>query len=1080
MTALGVVTVMAASAAVSAVPAHAESAPAAATSATRGATVVTLVTGDRVILRGPGGTDAEFVPAEGREKVGYRQYIEHDAVFVVPNDAAALIADGTLDKRLFDVTALVDAGYHDGARDDVPVLVSYREGQAAAAGIQSRTTADGAAEQTRSLAAIGGAALEAVKAEASTFWDNVRPMLQPGAEIERLWLDAPVKATLAESVPQIGAPEAWDSGHTGKGVRVAVLDTGIDADHPDLKDAVVEAKDFTGSGSPDDGQGHGTHVAGIITGDGAASDGKYQGVAPDAELVVGKVLDDGGGGQESWILAGMEWAAENASVVNMSLGGNATDGTDPMSQALNRLTEETGTLFVVAAGNSGADESVSTPGTADAALTVGAVAKDDQLAPFSSRGPRVGDGAIKPDVTAPGVDIAAAQADGTQLGEPAGDGYVTASGTSMASPHVAGAAALLAQQHTDWDADELKAALMGSAQAHDELTVFEQGAGRIDVPAALGQSVLASPASLSLGVVEWPHTDDEPVQETVTYTNVSDEPVTLDLAGELSGPEGPAPEGMITVEPAQLTVPAGGKAEATVTVDTRVGGADGTYSGTVTAAIGDTTVRTPVGIEKELESYDVDLTVLDRDGNIAKDLYVFMVRHNAKWSIGDNYESGEISLRLPKDDYFLEISIDDDYTVPGSTMFLEPAVTVDGDRTLVLDARDAKPVEVAVDEPEAEIGLVEIRALMETNGYPEVGVITGDSNLDGMYIRPSETAAETFEFTLETEHARPDGEGSYVGSPYAYHLRQSEPRGVPDDLTYEFSTDELAKVTNVHSDAGAGAHGERELVSGPLPFSVTDYYTPDTAWTARLWLSQTPDDYAGSAGYLSHMEVFKRGDNGERRWNTPVFGPAFPSVEGAMWAVRHENDLMLDLPLHSDAHPGSAGYFPTDGVTELYRDGELVGDTDYAGFGYFTVPAEPGEYRLVTEAGDTGVTPLSRTIRGEWTFRSEHVETMTDVPLLAVRFAAELGDDDVAKPGEKVRIPVTVDRNGLAEGPEVESLRVEVSFDGGTSWRSVPHKNGAVTVKAPKGAEDVSLRAEAKDADGNTVKQTIIGAYLVR
>src|SRR5690606_24102385 len=110
-----------------------------------------------------------------------------------------------------------------------------------------------------------------------------------------------------------------------------------------------------------------------------------------------------------------------------------------------------------------------------------------------SRGPRVGDGAIKPDVTAPGVDIAAAQADGTQLGEPAGDGYVTASGTSMASPHVAGAAALLAQQHTDWDADELKAALMGSAQAHDELTVFEQGAGRIDVPAALGQSVLASP-----------------------------------------------------------------------------------------------------------------------------------------------------------------------------------------------------------------------------------------------------------------------------------------------------------------------------------------------------------------------------------------------------------------------------------------------------------------------------------------------------------------------------------------------------------------------------------------------------------
>ncbi|WP_197322314.1 S8 family serine peptidase, partial [Saccharomonospora sp. NB11] len=127
-------------------------------------------------------------------------------------------------------------------------------------------------------------------------------------------------ATLAESVPQIGAPEAWDSGLTGEGVRVAVLDTGIDADHPDLADAVVEAEDFTGSGNTDDGQGHGTHVAATILGDGSASDGRYRGVAPDAELVVGKVLDDDGFGQESWILAGMEWAAENASVVNMSLG----------------------------------------------------------------------------------------------------------------------------------------------------------------------------------------------------------------------------------------------------------------------------------------------------------------------------------------------------------------------------------------------------------------------------------------------------------------------------------------------------------------------------------------------------------------------------------------------------------------------------------------------------------------------------------------------------------------------------------------------------------------------------------------
>ncbi|WP_332306766.1 S8 family serine peptidase [Saccharomonospora xinjiangensis] len=1069
------------SAAVTAVPAQAVPNPPVAGTAAKGEQVVTLVTGDKVVL-GADRQGGEFVPAEGREKVGYHQYVEHGAVYVIPDDAAPLIAEGTLDRRLFNVTALVEAGYHDRARDDLPVLVSYREG--GSPGVRARTTADGAAVQTRSLAAIGGAALETAKSETRRFWDSVRPMLRPGAEIERLWLDAPVKATLAESVPQIGADKAHTGGVTGDGVRVAVLDTGIDADHPDLASAVAEVKDFTGGGSADDGHGHGTHVAGTIAGDGTASGGRYRGVAPDAELVVGKVLDDAGFGQESWILAGMEWAAGNAPVVNMSLGGAPTDGTDPMSMALNRLTEETGALFVVAAGNMGTEMSVGSPGSADAALTVGAVTKDDALAGFSSRGPRVGDHAIKPDVTAPGADIVAARAEGTQLGEPAGDGYISASGTSMASPHVAGAAALLEQRHAEWDADELKAALMGSALAHPELSAYEQGAGRIDVSAALAQPVLASPPSLSLGVVEWPRTDDKPVRQKVTYTNTSDKPVTLDLKAELSGPDGVQPAGMITVEPAQVTVPAGGRADATVTVDTTVGGPDGRYSGAVTATVGDTTVRTPVGIEQEVESYDLAVKVLDRDGTVAEDAYAFMVRHNAPWSIGQNIKSGDV-LRLPKDDYFLYVTTDEDYTVPGSTMFVEPTFTVDGDRTVVLDGRDAEPVSVAVDAPDAEMGTAELRALMETrNGYPRIGVITGDDNLQDMYLRPSETSAETFEFTVETEHARPDGTGRYAGSPYAYHLRHTEKGAVPDELTYEVSTDELAKVTSVHTDGGVGAAGERELVSGPLPLTVTDYYTPGTPWTARLWLNQKADDPAGWAGHLSRTEVFERGDNGERRWNTPVFGPAFPHTEGSYWAVREGDELRVDMPLHSDPGPGSAGYFAATGSTKLYRDGELFDEFDLAGAGLFFVPETASEYRLVTEADAAGVTPLSRKVSAEWTFRSQHAENTTQLPLLAVRFTPDLGDDHAAKRGEALRIPVSVQRNGEAGEPKLSALRIQVSFDGGASWKSVRHRTvegeRVITVTAPKGAKDVSLRAVAKDVDGNALKQTIIGAYPVR
>src|SRR5262249_36492966 len=161
------------------------------------------------------------------------------------------------------------------------------------------------------------------------------------------------------------------------------------------------------------------------------SDGKERGVAPGAQLAVGKVLDSEGKGQESWIIAGMEWAArdQHAKIISMSLGGGG-DATDPMSQTVDRLSHDTGALFVVAAGNGG-PHAISSPGAADAALTVGAVDAKDQLADFSSQGPRDGDAGLKPELTAPGVDIVAARSHYKR-----GSGYYTTmSGTSMATPH---------------------------------------------------------------------------------------------------------------------------------------------------------------------------------------------------------------------------------------------------------------------------------------------------------------------------------------------------------------------------------------------------------------------------------------------------------------------------------------------------------------------------------------------------------------------------------------------------------------------------------------------------------------------
>ena len=219
-----------------------------------------------------------------------------------------------------------------------------------------------------------------------------------------------------------------------------------------------------------------------------------------------------GFGQDSWIIAGMQWAVDSgADVVNMSLGDTfPTDGTDPMSLAVDALSEQYGTLFVVAAGNAG-PETISTPAAAASALTVAATDKEDNLAWFSSTGPLAFSGGMKPDISAPGVDITAARSQDMTDG---GEGlYRTISGTSMATPHVAGAAAILAQQHPDWTGAQIKQQLMSSAKAlADWYSPYEVGTGRLDVAAAVRNTVSGT-GSLFFGNYDWPH---EPTDVAVT------------------------------------------------------------------------------------------------------------------------------------------------------------------------------------------------------------------------------------------------------------------------------------------------------------------------------------------------------------------------------------------------------------------------------------------------------------------------------------------------------------------------------------------------------------------------------------
>ena len=183
----------------------------------------------------------------------------------------------------------------------------------------------------------------------------------------------------------------------------------------------------------------------------------------------------------------------------------------------------------------------------------------------------------------------------------------------MATPHVAGAAALLAQQHPEWRAEELKAALMGAAEPHPVLDVFAQGAGRADVGRAIGREVIASPASISFGEALWPHDDDPAIERVVTYTNSGASPIDLVIAFDVVDADGaPAPAGMFTATPGQVTVPAGGQRRWRSRLNPRCPTTDGAYVGALVATSGDETLRTLLSLSLEEESYELQLDYVYR------------------------------------------------------------------------------------------------------------------------------------------------------------------------------------------------------------------------------------------------------------------------------------------------------------------------------------------------------------------------------------------------------------------------------------------------------------------------------------
>ncbi|WP_299739242.1 S8 family serine peptidase [uncultured Rossellomorea sp.] len=741
-------------------------------SSVQGTHQITLITGDVVTVTeiGEGKSVIEVKPANGIEDKA-RIITVDDETFVIPEEAMPFVAADKLDQDLFNITELVKNGYTDGNEATVPMIVQYKESKVRAITSTSTPKAPEGSKRTRVLESIRGAAVSAEKSQAKKFWDAVTDEVDPEeatgnahAEIEleqgieKIWLDGKVEAALEQSVPQVGAPIAWDLGLDGTGTTVAVLDTGIDPEHPDVSGKIKESKSFVPGEDILDYHSHGTHVASIVLGTGAASDGKKKGVAPGADLIVGKVLSNSGSGLNSWIIDGMEWAAENADVVNMSLGSNEpSDGKDPMAQALNEITEATGTLFVVAAGNTGGAATIGSPGAADKALTIGAVSKTDRLASFSSKGPRIGDQGLKPDLSAPGVGIIAARSHYSS-----GQGYYsTKNGTSMATPHVAGAAAILKQKHPDWTGEDIKEALMSTTKKLNYLP-YEIGTGRLDIPASLGG--VRATGSIHFGFFDWPHEEEESVERIVTYTNDGDEPITLDLTTDFRDKEGnAAPDGLIQLSQGQVTVPANGTASISVTADVDLAAAGATLQGHINAeSEGSSVVHTSMSLVKERELYSMKIRAIDRDGspNLA-----YVTVYSPTLGINFVRVDGEKELRLPPDTYsvtsMMDVDVETDHS--GVAFVGNPELELEQDSIVELDAREAN--EVIVKTPKkAE----EIYKRMDYIRQFEKGIVGEQWTLpvtdDKIYAVPIEGVKEgTFEYSTRWRLFKPTLDMNFRG-----------------------------------------------------------------------------------------------------------------------------------------------------------------------------------------------------------------------------------------------------------------------------------------------------------------------------
>ncbi|MFF1647921.1 S8 family serine peptidase [Streptomyces sp. NPDC058240] len=1074
---------------------------------------VTLITGDKVLVTTDtsGRSSAAVLPREDGTQPIVQTFQMGKDLYVYPEDASRAIAEGKVDEQLFNVTGLIRQGYDDTHTDTLPLIATYRNSVNVA---DIAPAAPRGAERGLSLPAVDGVALKAGKDTAATFWQDVTNTRSRSAStLKKLWLDSKVKATLDRSTKQVHAPEAWAEGYDGKGTKVAVLDTGVDAEHPDLVSRVAASKNFTDSNSTADRQGHGTHTASTVGGSGAASDGRKKGVAPGTDLLIGKVLNDSGSGASSWIIAGMQWAVDqHADVVSMSLGNPAIgDCTDPLAEAAKQLSQNTHTLFVVAAGNAGSGiETVSSPGCVPGVLTVGAVDRDDTTAWFSSRGPVAVTHTLKPEIAAPGVDISAANAGGRGV-----YAYRTMSGTSMATPHVAGAAAIVRQAHPDWTAQQIKAALVSSARTDGKVAGADQtGAGALDVFAAVHQKVLSAPA-VQGGSYNWPQDTSDRTTVQVPFTNTSADDLALSL--KVSGVHGndgsDVNSGVIKLEQGKVTVPAGATVQVPVRIDptARLKAAQyGAVTGRIMATGSKAHVSVPITLYVQPETVTLRVKVIDRNGKPATgasslDLVSLDTDKGERRS---NQGATEQMYSVRPGDYALAgfVATYDANNAPESIGYLaRPQLRITRDTTVVLDARKAHRLSVRTDRPSTLSHTTFSYARTWDDTWQLNGSLAAGSAVQKFYASVDGRAQKGFFEFRPTWRAT----GSQGGSSYVYNLSFPTQGPLQSDRVYQPRDSKLAQVTEKWNALGKEADYADGLFILPpwnrsttisvslldpvhVPGTRTAYYTTgDDAWFHGAMTS-----FPFAAFMSDQYRTYRAGDRRTEEWYHGLLRPAAPrdSAGKLALAAERQGDLIgFQSALWLDAsgdHWSYGGSFGDLGNLVLKRNGEQIATSTYP-YDVFEVPAEDSAYELTQNLSKIDTSDRnwlrSTALTTTWSFRS-HLEPdvySRGLPILFPAYDLPVDGTNTLPAQSGIKVGLSAEGHAGYTPGTITEASLSYSYDGGTTWTQAPteQQHGkwtAVLDHTGAAGKQVTLKATLTDSNGNAVTQTITRAYDVR